>query len=187
VSAKTELSFILQWIFATFSGFLLSLLLIEVGEKSDIGVLQAVIGSLAVAISQSLILRQPMLSLKWVLCTLLGWVAITAMGIGAIGWIVPTTEQLPVRIFSGLISGAIGGFCIGFAQWLVIYQPVPSAWRWILISAGSWSVAIPIGSAVGSILRQFTQLFLGEILGLAITWLVVAILTGINAYKLLVK
>lgn len=187
MSAPTELSLTLQWIFATFSGFLLSLLLIEIGEKSDIGVLQAVIGSLAVAISQSLILRQPMLSLKWVFCTLLGWVVITAIGVGAIGWIVPTTEHLPLRILSGLISGAIGGFGIGFAQWLAIYQPVPSAWRWILISAASWSVAIPIGSAIGSILRQFTQLFLGEIVGLAITWLLVAVLTGINAYKLLLK
>lgn len=184
---RTEFSFILQWILATFSGFLLSLLLIEIGEKSDIGVLQAVIGSLAVAISQSLILRQPMLSLQWVLSTLLGWTVITATGIGAVGWIVPTSEQLPLRIVSGLISGAIGGFGIGFAQSLVIYQLVPSAWRWILISAASWSVAIPIGSAVGSTLRQLTQLFLGEIVGLAITWLVVGILTGINAYRLLLK
>jgi hypothetical protein len=46
-------------------------------------------------------------------------------------------------------------------------------------------VAIPVGSAVGFVLREFTQLFLGEVIGLTITWLVVAILTGINAYKLL--
>ncbi|AFY33162.1 hypothetical protein [Calothrix sp. PCC 7507] len=185
--AKTELSFTLQWIVATFSGFLLSLLLIEIGEKSDIGVLQAIIGGLTVAISQSLILRQPMLSLKWVLSTILGWVVITAMGVGAVGWIVPTTQQLPTRILSGLIYGTIGGFGIGFAQWLAIYQPVPLAWRWIFITAASWAVAIPIGSAVGVILRQFTQLFLGEVVGLAITWLLVAVLTGINAYKILFK
>ncbi len=185
--AKTELSFTLQWIFATFCGFLLSLLLIEIGEKSDIGVLQAIMGALAVALSQSLILRQPVLSLRWVLFTVLGWTAITVMGIGAVGWIVPTTQQLPVRILSGLIYGTIGGFGIGFAQWLAIYQLVPSAWRWIFINTASWTIAVPIGSVIGSILRQFTQLFLGEVVGLAITWLLVAIFTGINIYKVLLK
>ncbi|MFK0734621.1 MAG: hypothetical protein ACFKPT_00445 [Gloeotrichia echinulata GP01] len=184
-AAKTQLRFTLQWIFATVTGFLLSLLLIEIGEQSDIGVVQAAVGGLAIALSQSLILRHPIFSLRWVLSTLLGWAIITATGIGAVGWIVPTTQFLPLRLFSGAFYGAIGGFGIGFAQWLAIYHQVPSAWRWIFISAVSWGVAIPVGSAVGFVLREFTQLFLGEVIGLTITWLVVAILTGINAYKLL--
>ncbi|MBW4643955.1 MAG: hypothetical protein KME23_13355 [Goleter apudmare HA4340-LM2] len=187
VPSKTELRFMLQWIFATLSGFLLSLFLIEVGEKPDVGVLDAAIGGSAIAFSQSLILRQPIISLKWVLSTLLGWTLVTATGVGAVGWIVPTTQMLPLRILNGIIYGAIGGFGIGFAQWLAIYETVPLAWRWILISAASWAMAIPIGSAFGWILRQFTQVFWSEILGLAITWLLVAVLTGINAYKLLVK
>ncbi|WP_017654788.1 hypothetical protein [Fortiea contorta] len=185
VLAKTELSFTLQWTAATFSGFLLSLLFIEIGEKSDMGVLQAVVGGLAVAVSQSLVLRHHTLSFKWVLSTVLGWAVITAIGIGALGWMVPTTQQLPLRIFSGLIAGATGGFGLGFAQWLAIYKLAPSAWRWIFISAVSWTVAVPVGSVIGSILRQLTQLYLGEIVGLAITWLLVAVLTGMKADKLL--
>lgn len=34
------------------------------------------------------------------------------------------------------------------------------------------------------ILKRLTQLFLGEVMGLAITWLLVGILTGMNAHKL---
>ncbi len=182
---KTELRFIWRWTIATLSGFLLSLFVIEIGEKQDISVFQAAFGGLAIALSQSLILRQPIFSYQWVLSSLLGWAIITATGIGAVGWIISTTQVWPVRLLWGAFDGAIAGFGIGFAQWLAIYQQMPSAWRWIFISAASWFVAVPVGSAVGSILHHFTQLFLGEVVGLVITWLVVAILTGINAYKLL--
>ncbi|MEH2455632.1 hypothetical protein [Nostoc sp.] len=41
-----------------------------------------------------------------------------------------------------------------------------------------------MGWAVGMILRRLTQLFFGEVIGLAITWLLVGILTGMNAHKL---
>ncbi|OUL32469.1 hypothetical protein BV372_19145 [Nostoc sp. T09] len=183
--AKTEFSFTLRWTVATFSGFLVSLLLIEIGEQPDLGVLQAVIGGLAIALAQSLILRHTSFYVKWVLFTVLGWTAIAVIGVGALGWFVPTTQVLAFRILSGAFYGAVGGFVIGLAQWLAIYQSVPLAWRWIFISAVSWAIAMPIGSAIGVILRQLTQVFLGEVIGLAIAWLVVAILTGINAYKLL--
>ncbi|MDZ8054301.1 MAG: hypothetical protein RMX68_020105 [Aulosira sp. ZfuVER01] len=183
--AKTQFSFTLRWTVATFSGFLGSLLFIEIGEKPDLGVLQALIGGLAIASAQSLILRHTSFYAKWVLFTVLGWVAIAIIGVGVVGWIVPTTQLLPLRILTGAFYGAVGGFVIGLAQWLAIYQPVPLAWRWIFISAVSWAIAMPIGSAIGIILRQLTQVFLGEVIGLAIAWLVVAILSGINAYKLL--
>lgn len=44
---NTRLSFIFLWTFATFGGFLLSLLFIEVGDKPDIGLVEAAIGGLA--------------------------------------------------------------------------------------------------------------------------------------------
>jgi len=183
VPAKTQFSFTLQWTVATLSGFLVSLLLIEIGEKPDVGFLQAVIGGLAIALAQSIILRHTSFYFKWVLFTILGWGAIAVLGIGAVGWIVPTTESLPTRILCEAFSGGIGGFGIGLAQWWAIYQSVRLAWRWIFISAVSWAIAMPIGSAIGMILSQLTQLFLGEVIGLAIAWLLVAILTGMNAYK----
>ncbi|MBH8556380.1 hypothetical protein I8751_29450 [Nostocaceae cyanobacterium CENA357] len=184
VSAKTELRFTLLWVVATCGGFLLSLCLIEIGEKPDMGVAQAFLGGLAIALPQSLILRHTISAVKWILSTLLAWIAISAMGMGAIGWVIPSTQFLPSRILSGAIHVSIGGFGIGFAQWLAIRQPFPWAWQWILVSSASWAIAIPVGSIVGSILHDLTRLFLGEVVGLAITWLVVAILTGINAYRL---
>ncbi|WP_016948916.1 hypothetical protein [Anabaena sp. PCC 7108] len=47
----------------------------------------------------------------------------------------------------------------------------------------SW--AVTTGSVVGLFLRRLIKLFLGKIVGLAITWLIVGLLTGISAYKLL--
>jgi hypothetical protein len=185
--SKTELRFIFQWIVATLSGFVLSLLLIEIGEKPDVGILDAAIGGSAIAFSQSLLLKQPIISIKWVLLSLCGWVVITATGIGAVGWAVPTTQMLSLRFLYGLTYGAIAGFGIGFAQWLAIYQSVPLAWQWILINVAAWSMAIPVGSAIGCILRQYTQAFWSEILGLFITWLIVAVITSINAYTVLLK
>ena len=179
---NTRFGFTLLWTLATFGGFLSSLLFIEVGEKPDIGVVEAAIGGFAIALPQGCLLKQPIFCIRWILSSLLGWSIITAIGIGAVGWIVPSTQILPVRILSGAVYGAFGGLGIGLAQWLAIPQPV--AWRWIFVSAASWAVAVPVGSAVGMIWRHLTQLFLGEVIGLSITWLLVGILTGINAHKL---
>ncbi|MCV3214345.1 hypothetical protein OGM63_12630 [Plectonema radiosum NIES-515] len=182
---KSELGFTLLWTVTTVSGFLFSLLFIEIGEKADVGILQAAIGSFAIALPQSLILRIRIFSLMWVLSTVLGWVVITAISVGAMGWIVSTSQFFPFRVVYGSIYGAIGGFAIGFFQWLAISQGVPLAWRWILVSSLSWAIAIPVGSIVGMFLYFISRLFLGEIVGLAITWLLVAIITGINADKIL--
>jgi hypothetical protein len=46
-------------------------------------------------------------------------------------------------------------------------------------------IAMPIGSTIGLFLHRITNLFLGEVVGLAITWLLVAILTGISAVKII--
>ncbi|MGI8502066.1 MAG: hypothetical protein ACR2LR_13150 [Hassallia sp.] len=66
---------------------------------------------------------------------------------------------------------------------LAIFKSVPSAWRWILISSVSWAIAVPVGSIIGMFLHRLLRLFFGEVVGLAITWLLVALITGINAYK----
>ncbi|BAB76970.1 hypothetical protein ACN23B_26425 [Anabaena sp. FACHB-709] len=181
---KTPLKFILLWTIATFGGFLGSLFWVEVGEQSEIGIVQAAIGGLAIAIPQSLILRENIFIFRWVSFTLAAWVIITAIGIGAIGWVVPSGEFLPLRLLYGAKIGVVGGLSLGIAQWLAIRQPISWTWQWILVNSFSWAIAIPIGTTIGFILRRLTHLFLGEVAGLAITWLVVAILTGINAYRL---
>ena len=182
---KAKFSFTFQWTIATFGGFLVSLCWIEVGEKPDVGVVQASLGGLAIAFAQSLMIRHSISSWRWVLATLLAWATITAIGVGAVGWIVPSTKVLPLRLLWGIALGGVGGFVIGLAQWTAIKKSVASAWQWIFVSTVSWAIAIPIGSTVGIVLLRLTRLFLGEVAGLAITWILVAIFTGINAHRLL--
>jgi hypothetical protein len=177
--------FTLMWTIATLSGFLVSLFFIEIGEKQYIGLLETAVGGLAIALPQSYILRHRVFPLGWVLSTLFGWLLILFMGVGAVGWCVPSTELLPMRIFLGIISGGTGGFVIGLTQWwLAVPQSVPWTWCWMFLSSAIWSVSVPIGSIIGLTLCNFTQLFLGEVVGLVITWLLVSILTGITAFKL---
>lgn len=180
------LTFTLLWSWVSCSSFLLSLLWIEIGEKPDVGILKAAIGGLAIALPQSYLLRRTISPLSWIVSTLLGWVIITAMGVGAVGWFVLSTNFLYYRIFLGIISGGIGGLVIGLIQWwLAIPSSRPWGWCWMFLSSASWAVALSIGAMTGSFLHNLTQLFLGEIVGLSITWLLVSILTGISACRLL--
>ncbi|UKO96407.1 hypothetical protein [Nostoc sp. UHCC 0870] len=184
ISAKTPLKFMLLWILANFGGFLGSLFWIEIGERGEIGVVQAAIGGLAIALPQSLILKETIFTIKWIILTLAAWVLLTTIGIGAVGWSVHSSDILPLRLYFGAIHGAVGGFAISLAQSLAIRQSVSWAWQWIIVSSLSWAVALPVGYAVGITLHRLTRLFLGEVVGLAITWLMVAILTGMTAYRL---
>ena len=129
-----------------------------------------------------MILRQRIFFVWWVLSTILGWIVITAIGVGAVGWIVSTTEFFPHQVVYGSIYEAIGGFVIGLFQWLAIRHSVPSAWRWVVISSLSWAIAVPVGSTIGMFLHRYTRLFLGEVADLAIACLVFAILTSIKAH-----
>lgn len=181
-----SLNFTFKWVFATFLGFLLSLLMIEVSEKPDMSVLEAAIGSLTISIPQSYLLRQSIFPGKWVLSTLFSWIIIAVIGVGVLGWTVNTSAFLPTRIFLGIIVGGIGGLLIGISQWCLAIPPsFPSAWKWIFVNIISWMIAMPIGSTIGLFLHRITNLFLGEVVGLAITWLLVAILTGISAVKII--
>jgi hypothetical protein len=187
VQSKSRiLNFTFKWVFATLIGFLSSLLIIEISEKPDMGVLEAAVGSLAIAIPQSYILRKAISPVKWVLSTLFPWIIIAAINLGVLGWTVTITNFLPTRLILGIIVGGIGGLLIGISQWwLAIPSSFNSAWKWIFVNMTSWMIAIPIGSIVGLFLHKNTNLFLGEVVGLAITWLLVAILTGISAVKII--
>ncbi|MBE9258501.1 hypothetical protein [Dolichospermum sp. LEGE 00246] len=181
-----SLNFTFKWVFATFLGFLLSLLMIEVSEKPDMSILEAAIGSLTISIPQSYLLRQSIFPGKWVLSTLFSWIIIAVIGVGVLGWTVTISAFLPTRIFLGIIVGGIGGLLIGISQWCLAIPPsFPSAWKWIFVNIISWMIAMPIGSTIGLFLHRITNLFLGEVVGLAITWLLVAILTGISAVKII--
>ncbi|MBE9247858.1 hypothetical protein IQ226_01330 [Dolichospermum sp. LEGE 00240] len=180
------LIFTLKWVVATFLGFLLSLLMIEISEEPDMSVLEAAIGSLTISIPQSYLLRQSISPGKWVLSTLFPWVIIAAIGVGVLGWTVTTSAFLATRIFLGIIIGGIGGLLIGVCQWLLAIPPsLPLAWKWVFVNIISWMISIPIGSTVGLFLHRITNLFLGEVVGLAVTWLLVATLTGASAVRII--
>ncbi|TAE58374.1 MAG: hypothetical protein EAZ76_13330 [Nostocales cyanobacterium] len=177
--------FILLWSVATVGGFIVSLLLIEIGEKPDVEVLETAVGALAIALPQSYLLRAKILPLSWIISTMLGWVLITVVGVGALGWFVLSTKFLSFRIFYGIITGGIGGLVIGMTQWWLAIPPsVCWGWCWMFFSSAIWAIALCLGSVVGIIVYNSTNLFLGEIIGLGFTWLIVSILTGITAYKL---
>lgn len=185
-SNSIVLNFTLKWVFVTFLGFLLSLLIIEISEKPDMDILDAAIGSLIISIPQSYLLKQTISPGQWVLSTLFAWVIIAAIGLGVLGWTVTTSAFLPTRLFLGILVGGIGGLLIGVCQWwLAIPSSLPLAWKWVFVNIIDWMIAVPIGSTVGLFLHRITNLFLGEIVGLAVTWLLVATLTGISAVKII--
>lgn len=179
-----ELSFILQWSLATFLAFLLSLLFVEIGVREDLGILQAAIASLLVAFAQVFVLQERVFPGWWVLSSCSAWITITLIGIGTIGWIVPNTTFLVERFFYSLIFGACGGSIIGFFQWLTIRYRYPRSSQWILTTTIAWSLGSLVGSLIGMSLHIVTEIFFAEIIGLACTWVVVGVVTGVGVYHL---
>lgn len=174
-----ESSFGIQWTIHTLMGFLLSLLLIEIGERPDIGVLEGLIGGTIIGILQWMVLRPHLKQSGW-------WIAISAIswgimgwsGLGAVGWIAPRTLNISVRLLYGFWEGAKVGFVLGVGQYVLLSHQVPQAWRWILASVLDWAIALACGWALGGLLRlQFRQ-FLGDVIGLGCAWLLVGGLTG---------
>ena len=176
--------FILLWTVLTGSSFGLTLMLIEIGYKQDVGILPTALGGLIIASAQALMFRKSILFASlWILSSFVGWGMIAASGIGALGWFVINTQSIYLRIIYGFIFGALGGLAVGFVQWLAIRQYLPGSWRWIIFSCISWSIGFAVGSSFGLILYRLTQLFIGEVIGLALTWTIVGALSAIEVYR----
>lgn len=179
-------SFWIQWVVATGLGFLLSLLFVEVGVRPYIGTLSGAVGSSLIAIAQWLVLRQRLSQISWwVIATITAWVLISSSSLGALGWIAPRTELLTLRLLSGFINGSMVGIVLGVGQWFVLNRYFPNAAWWLPISSVSWAVALPVGWAVGGILHSLTGLFFAEVIGLTVTWLAIAALSGFGFLRLL--
>jgi hypothetical protein len=181
-----RLSFAWQWIGATLCGFSLSLLWVEVGQRGELNIIETAIGAMIVGLFQALILSKFFShTWLWIFVNLLAWTVLSGSGFGSLGWMTPHTEIFPVRLIFGLIFGAIGGIWIGLWQWLVLKAYFQQAWRWIGISFLSWMIALPLGWIIGGILRVVTKLFIGEVIGLMITWTTVGIITALGLMGLL--
>lgn len=170
----------LSWTGLTWGAFALSLAFVEVGERGDIAPLDGLLGGCLIGAAQWLTIRHYVThAYRWILVNALCWGALALLHIGAIGWIAPETSNLIVRVLFGLFYGFYVGLVLGAGQWWVMRQRVVRAWRWVLLSAGIWSVAIAFGWLTGGVLRLISNLFVSEVIGLCVAWALVAALSGI--------
>lgn len=177
---KNEYSIWLQWVLLTIVGFLLSLYWVEIGERSDIRAREGAIGGIAIGLAQWLVLKGRFSPTGWwIFASMISWGLLGGSPLGALGWVAPKVMSIPVRIFYGIIEGAITGIIIGFGQWWVLKNYLKQAWLWILTSMVSWVIGLTFAWVVGAVLREFTGVFLGEVVGLTLGWFIVAAITGI--------
>ncbi len=64
-------------------------------------------------------------------------------------------------------------------QWLVLRSQVRAGWCWLIASPLCWGIGLALGWTVAGWLRLEINLFLWEVVGLVVTWLVVGATTGI--------
>ncbi|MDJ1183113.1 hypothetical protein [Roseofilum casamattae] len=175
----TESGFSFRWTLYTLIGFVLSLLLIEVGERPDIGIIEGLIGGTIIGIVQWIVL-QPYLkgAWWWIIISSLSWAIMGWSGLGAIGWTAPRTLSLSLRFFYGMLEGARTGFILSVGQYLLLSRHVPYAWRWVFLNTFIWAISLTCGWTIGGLLRiQFNQ-FLGDVVGLGLLWLLTAALNS---------
>ncbi|MDJ0508080.1 MAG: hypothetical protein QNJ64_02315 [Crocosphaera sp.] len=176
----------LTWTMVTFFSFLLSLIWIEIGEPPDLKIIQGMIGGTIIGSFQALILSRffPHAWL-WILATLIPWGLMGGSQFGVMGWFVPRTELIMIRLQTGLILGGITGVWLGLWQWWVLKPILSNSYLWIIFNGISWSLGLALGWVIGGILLLKTNLFLGEVIGLAIAWLLIGLQTGIGLGYLL--
>ena len=176
------------WTALTWLAFLLSLLLVEVGERSSAFWADGLLGGGLVGLAQWRMLPAELRGgYRWVIASLLGWGVLALSPVGAVGWIAPDSPDPWLRGLLGILYGAGAGLVLGGSQWAVLRRRVAQAWRWIPLSAGIWAVAIALGWLVGGHLRATSHLFVSEVIGLVVAWGIVAALTGLALVQLLAE
>ncbi|WP_013323103.1 hypothetical protein [Gloeothece verrucosa] len=177
--------FCLKWTGATFSGFLFSLLFIEIGQRGELKTVDAMIGGTIIGLTQGLVLSQffPNTWL-WIFVNLMAWGLLAGSHIGVMGWVAPNSMFLNVRLMYGAIFGAMVGLWLGLWQWIILRNYFYQAWHWLWIMLISWGLGLSIGWGLGGILRSLTRLFIGEVIGLSVTWLIVGLITALGMIAL---
>jgi hypothetical protein len=174
------LGFWFWWVIVTPLSFLVSLYWIEVGERPDLGIVQGAIGGAVIGVMQGFILKQALSrSWHWMLVTTIAWSLIGWSNIGAIGWVVPQNlHHIPPRLLWGAVEGVKVGLILGWFQGLALKQQSAQLVQWILINMVGWAIALSLGWSVGIVLRNMTGFFVGEVMGLLCSWMLVGIVTG---------
>jgi len=189
VPIKEGITLWLGWTGLTWLAFVGSLLFVEVGERSDLSLLEGMLGGGLIGLAQWQVLRvsfgegsrvQWPSTHRWMIASVLGWGTLTLFHVGALGWMAPGTPNLFFRSLLGIVYGGYVGVGLGIAQWLAIRKQVARAWRWVPISSGIWAVAIAFGWLIGGSLRAVSHLFISEVVGLIVAWGAIAALSGIG-------
>ncbi len=176
----------LSWTGVTVIGFLCSLVWVEIGEVPDLTPFQAMIGAIIIGCFQALVLSRFFThAWLWIFSTFIAWTLMGGSPFGVMGWFAPRTELTMVRLTTGLMLGGITGIWVGFWQWFILKPVLSNSYLWILFSGISWSLGLSIGWILGGILRSITHLFLGEVIGLIVVWILVGMQTGIGLSYLL--
>ena len=172
--------FCLQWVFFTVIGFFISLMFVEVDVRPYVGAISGAIGGAVVGLAQWLVLRIRIFQSRWwVVVSIVAWLLIGASSLGALGWLAPGTEEIWLRLFYGVINGAIVGGILGLAQWFVLRKQIYCQKWWIIVSIVAWTFGLPLGWLVGVLVYGAIGLFIGEVICLFVTWFFVALITGI--------
>ncbi|MBP0018424.1 MAG: hypothetical protein J7647_12850 [Cyanobacteria bacterium SBLK] len=173
------MSFWIEWIIATFLGFLLSLFFVEVGEIPDVTAVSGAIGGGIIGLMQGLVLLGRADRLReWILVNAIAWGIMAQVGLGAMGWVAPRTDFFVVRLTYGLVWGAIAGGISGMMQGFVLRNVIPFAYLWVILNALSWGFSLSLGWTIGGIVRSLTHLYLGEAIGLGIAWICSSAIMG---------
>ncbi|MGB3513659.1 MAG: hypothetical protein WBA93_31535 [Microcoleaceae cyanobacterium] len=185
-SEKIGWGFWLQWVFFTVVGFLVSLIFVEVGVKPYVGAFSGAVGGAVVGLAQWLVLRNRIFRARWwIVVNIVAWLLIGASSLGALGWVAPRTEQILLRLLHGFINGAVVGAVLGLGQWFVLRKQIYREEWWMVANIFAWAVGLPLGWVVGGFIYGMSNLFIGEVVGLVVTWLFVGGFTGVVLVRLL--
>jgi hypothetical protein len=119
--------------------------------------------SLAIAVSQWIVIRRYIRGVGWLWTTLVG---------GAVGGSLSSWASFQLSVIYGdavdllVIYACLRGFSTGFVQWMLIKQYFKQSGWWIVGTTASWYVGVMVGSLLISKLGDFLTLVVGAIYGL---------------------
>ncbi len=130
----------------------------------DFGVfLSFAVMSLAIAVSQWLVIRRYIRGVGWLWTTLVG---------GAVGGSLSSWASFQLSVTYGdavdllVIYACLRGFSTGFMQWMLIKQYFKQSGWWIVGTTASWYMGVMVGSLLITKLGYFLTLVVGAIYGL---------------------